>query len=104
MLDIAFIFQTFNERFYEKTAALARRMGETFVNFAHGALSESDGRNKTSSCNTDAFVWGPEGKEVRVLPVEYDAQFHNGSAELITKLGVDKCIKALELFQFGRRY
>ena len=99
VLDVALIFQNYEEYLPAETAALAKRMAETFLDFANGGVELQAGGG------TDRLVtvWGPAGKVRQMSAAEYDTTERQGAAELVKKVGVDKCTRALELFQFGRR-
>jgi hypothetical protein len=99
VLDVALIFQNYEEYLPVETAALGKRMAQHFLDFANNAVEPHSGGG------TDRLVtvWGPASKVRQMSAAEYDATERQGAAELVKKIGVDKCTRTLELFQFGRR-
>lgn len=76
-------------------------MAEKFIDFANGipeTTTKADGGPRRQTT-----VWGPDGRHRQMSEDEYDSLERGSSAELLKKIGLDKCIATLELFQFGRR-
>lgn len=73
-------------------------MAQHFLDFANSEVELRVGGG------TDRLVtvWGPAGKVRKMSAAEYDATERQGAAELVKKIGVDKCTRTLELFQFRR--
>ncbi|KAH6999398.1 Carboxylesterase [Ilyonectria destructans] len=101
VLDIALILQNYDEHLPMETSALGKRMAENFIDFANGipeTTAKTDG-----GPGRQTTVWGPDGRHRQMSEHEYDSSERGSSAELLKKIGLDKCIATLELFQFGRR-
>jgi hypothetical protein len=88
------MLQNYNEYLPTPLSSTARHMGKWLVSFANGQ-NEQPGAD---SC----VVWGPAGKQEVMRTGNYDRSMRAGSASLLESIGIEKCIRALEYFQFGR--
>ena len=77
-------------------------MGEYVINLAYGALDNSQGRPLGSSNlgkEKGVLVWDANHKCRITSPEEYDRQLRKGTADLLARIGVEKCAQALDLYQ-----
>ncbi|KAI5308148.1 hypothetical protein KEM55_006450 [Ascosphaera atra] len=91
-LDLAMLLLNYNELLDDEGKNVAESLATHIIEFAYGDLP----RERHS---TDVFG-GSEVKKT-MSHEAYDKEVRGGAANVIRKIGFEKCVKVLELFQFG---
>jgi carboxylesterase type B len=88
-LDVAYLFQHFNDQFDEKDRRIAKGLADRFINFANGEGWVEEGK---------VVVFGPD-EIVEVDEKEYDALYRGGRGRVLESIDADKLWKVADVWQ-----
>ena len=98
-LDLPYVLQNYIELLPKESQSVANDMSKCFIEFANGNLRKWEvGKERAIK------IWGAADCERGVKLMrqsEYDTQLRSGSSEVIARLGLQRCMLALDAFQYS---
>lgn len=102
ILDVAYLFQNYNEHLNEEQKKVARAYGEDFIEFVNG----NDPWPPVEGEELGARVYGPSGDGITTKYVASGSPADIGRSERVLKLGeqigLDLVMDAFQNFSFGK--